>query len=230
MGDIDSTSGASAVPRESIADETRLRREAYIKGDNGDAIGNNWVAPKADFGKFLGYKNASPEELKGDKPLSGSRVIELALQKEAQDLGMRAAVRGNQYRNIAISWGRFNNEPGRERDMIKDGIDAIRQSSDKNATERREARLGTAKSEFASAPSSSAAMKASEAQMAQMSPAASAYIRETRKMQKESHNDNIKYLEMQYRFQEMGKQEGVISNLMKARHDNISRMIRGNQG
>jgi hypothetical protein len=200
MSEIGGSSGSSAPPRESVGDETRAKREAFIKNANGDAVGNNWVAPKADFGKFLGYKGASPTELTGDQPITGSRIIELALQKEAQDLGMGAAKHGNQYRNIAISWGRFNNEPGRERDMIKDGIDAIRQGSDKNSMEQKGAR---------------------------MTPA-NMLLEQTGRMQKESHNDNIKYLEMQYRFQEMGKQESVISNLMKTRHDNISRMIRGN--
>lgn len=206
MADISSGASSGAPSFESkqqVAEQTRARRETYIKGANGDAVGNNWLVPKADFGTYLGYKGATPEELKGDKPLSGARVIELALQAESKELGEGAAKNGNKYRNIAVSWGRFNNEPGRERDMIKDGLDAIRQGPEKGAMEHK---------------------------ISHMSPTMQAYVDETRKMQKDSHNDNVKYLEMQYRFSEMSKQDGILSNLMKVRNDAVTRTIRGGQG
>jgi hypothetical protein len=202
-----SSSGNSLPPQESVAEQTRSRRESYITNKNGDAVGNNWVAPKGDFAHFLGYKQATPQEASGDHPTAGSRVIELALQKEASELGMGAAKHGNSYRNQAISWGRYNGEPGREGDMLKDGIDSIRASAEHNSMESKHG-----------------------AEMGKMSPASQKYIDESKRMQRESHNDNVKYLEMQYRFQEMGKQEGIISNLMKTRSDNVSRMIRGSGG
>ena len=198
----DISGGSSFESKESVAEQTRAQRESFIRSPDGDLIGNNFVIPKGDFGKFLGYKKETPEEANGQKPLSGSRVIELSLQQEMNELGMGAAKHGNAYRNIGISWGRFNNEPGREKDMIKDGIDAIRQGPEKNIMEDNAHKIAAS-----TAP----------------------YFEQLKKIQQESRNDNIKYMEMQYRFQEMSKQHGTISNLMKTRHDCVSRTIRGNQ-
>ena len=199
-----SSSRSSFESKESVADQTRATRESFIKSPNGDLIGNNYTVPKGDFGAFLGYKNATPAELAGDKPLTGARIIEIALQKEMKEIGMGAAKNGNNYRNSGISWGRYNNEPGREKDMLRDALDAIKQGQDKNSIEDKVGKM-TAGS---------------------VTP----YIDQLQKFQKSSSNDNIKYLEMQYKFQEISKQEGTISNLMKTRHDCVSRTIRGGQG
>lgn len=201
-----SSKSAPSSTSESVGEQTRALRESYIRAPNGDYVGNNYVVPKGDFSKHLGYKEATPQELSGEKPLSGSRIIEIALQKEMQDLGERAAKNGNSYRNIHISWGRFGNEPGRERDMLRDARDAIAAGPDKNSIEDKVGRM---------IPSSGGTAP---------------YFQKLQDMQTSSRNDNIRYMEMQYKFMEMSKQEGTISNLMKTRHDAVSRGIRGGQG
>ena len=203
-GGSGSSSRSSFESRDSVAEQTRATRESYIKAPNGDLIGNNYTVPKGDFGAFLGYKNPTPQEMTGDKPMTGARIIEIALQKEMKEIGMGAAKNGNTYRNSGISWGRYQNEPGREKDMIKDAMDAMKQGQDKNSIEDKVGRM-TAGS---------------------VTP----YFEQLQKFQDGSRNDNIKYLEMQYKFQEISKQEGTISNLMKTRHDCVSRTIRGGQG
>jgi hypothetical protein len=196
----DFSGGASS--KESVGSQTRANREDYIRNADGDLVGNNYKVPKGDFSRFLGYKAPTPEEMTGKTHMSGARAIEVALQKEMSDVGLGATRHGNEYRNIAISWGRFANEPGRERDMIKDGIDAIRQGPEKNSMEAR-------------------GQHVSASQM---------YLDRTQSIQKESHNDNVKLLELQYKFMEISKNDGVISNLMKVRNDAVTRTIRGGQG
>lgn len=207
MGDFtgggSSTAGPSSVAKEAIGSQTKAKRESYIRKANGDLVGNDYVVGKGDFAHFMGYKPPTAEEAAGKAQMSSSRTIEVALQKEMTDLGMGAAKHGNSYRNIAISWGRFANDPGREKDMIKDGIDAIRQGPDKNSMESR-------------------GLKATSG--------GAAYLEKAHSLQKESHNDNVKLLEMQYKFLEISKNQGVISNLMKVRHDSVTRSIRGQQG
>lgn len=206
MGDMfGSSKSAPSSASESVGEQTRALRESYIRAPNGDYVGNNYVVPKGDFSKHLGYDKPSQAELSGEKPLSGSRIIELALQKEMQDLGERAAKNGNSYRNIHISWGRFGGEPGRERDMLKDARDAIQAGPEKNTLEDKVGRMG-------------------------LSNGTAPYFQKLQDMQTSSRNDNIRYMEMQYKFMEMSKQEGTISNLMKTRHDAVSRSIRGGQG
>ncbi|HET6346909.1 MAG TPA: hypothetical protein VFH51_18385 [Myxococcota bacterium] len=206
-----SSSGSGGGSSASVAEKTQAQRSAYITDKNGDAVGNNWVVPKADFGKFLGYKAPTAEEQTGKAPVSGQRVMELALQKEMQDLGLGAAKHGNEYRNMYVASGRFDNQPGREKDMVKNGLDAVRQGQEKNAMESTNLRLG-------------------QAGMGQYAERMAAIQDQQSKIQQQSHNDNVKLLEMQYKFQEMSKQQGTISNLMKTRHDSISRSIRGGQG
>lgn len=194
-----------------IAEETAKKRESYITNKKGDAVGNNWTVPKADFSTFLGYKPASQGELAGKAPVTGHRVLEVALQREFQTLGEGAAARGNSYRNMFVAQGKFQNQPGREKDAIKDGIDSIRQGPDKGSTSHDKATggLGEHKGVLASG-------------MEQ-------YLSAMDKSQAKTHNDNVRYLEMQYKFQEISKQDSTISNLMKTRHDAVSRVIRGGQ-
>lgn len=217
MADIgSSTNSSSFEAKETVAEQTRAAREPSIRGANGDIIGNNYVVPKGDFGTFLGYKMPTPQEAAGEKPVSGSRVIELALQKQMQEVGMGAVKNGDAYSNIAISWGRFGNEPGRTKDMLKDAIDAIGQGADHAVNPAVLAnQTGNA---------------APEQKLGQPTNAVKPYFDQLNKFQNDSRNDNIKYLEMQYKFQEMSKQESTISNLMKTRHDAVTRTIRGGQG
>jgi hypothetical protein len=128
--------------------------------------------------------------------------MELAMQKEIQEIGLGAAKNGNAYRNQFVAGGQYANMPGHEKHAIADIRDAISQSADKNSMEARGLQMGSGTEQ---------------------------YFAKVENMQKQSHNDNVKYLEMQYKFQEISKQDSTISNLMKTRHDAVSRTIRGGQ-
>lgn len=192
-----------------VAEKTAQARTSYIKNKEGDAVGNNYTVPKADFAAFLGYKPPTPDELSGKAPVTGHRAIEVAIQKSMGELGEGAAERGNTYRNMYVANGRYQNEPGREKEMIKDGLDSIQSGAEMNSTQKK-----------MSAPKSGESM---------LSDSAKQYFTRMESSQAKSHNDNVRYLEMQYKFQEISKQDGVISNLMKTRHDAVSRTIRGGQ-
>src|SRR4051794_12248944 len=94
MSSFGSSSGSNGSAA-SVAEKTQAQRSSFLIDKNGDAVGNNWSVPKADFGKFLGYKAPTPDEQTGKAPVSGQRVMELALQKEMQDIGLGAAKNGN---------------------------------------------------------------------------------------------------------------------------------------
>lgn len=198
-----SGSGSNPSPV-STTGSTSSKRQAYIRGKNGDLIGNNWSVPKGDFSNFMGYKPPSQEELTGKKPISGGRVIELALQKEMAALGEGAAQHGNEYRNIYVAPFRFQNEPGREKDMIASGIDAIQQGPEKSTAAAEVNRMGS------------------------LSPAK--YMEMLNTYSEKTKNDNVRYMEMQYKFMNISKQEGTISNLMKVRNDAVKGAIRGSNG
>lgn len=191
-----------------VAEKTAEERKSYIKNKEGDLVGNNYTIPKADFAGFLGYKPASKAELAGQVPVTGRRAIEVALQKSFSEIGEGAAKRGNTYRNMYVANGRFQNEPGREKDMIKDGFDSIHTSFKGGGT---------------------AAQNAPKPGQAILSDSTKLYLDRVKASQTESHNENVRMLELQYKFMEISKQDGVISNLMKTRHDAVSRTIRGGQ-
>ena len=150
---------------------TSKDRQVWIKKKNGDLVGGNFVVPKGDFSRFLGYAKPSAAEQKGESKVSPERVIEMALQREFNTLGKKAMQRGMAYRNMYISMGKYANQPGREQDMLKDGMDAIGQSVELNRA------------------------------------------------------SNMYYLEMQYKFQWASKSFGVISNLMKVRHESTKKAV-----
>lgn len=225
------SSGSGSGPKMSsseaqVADQTAKERTAYITNKQGDAVGNNFVVPKADFGSFLGYKPPTPGELSGKEPITGRRVMEVALQKSFGEVGMGAAERGNTYRNMYVANGRFQNEPGREKEMIKDGLDSIRAGADMNST-RSAMRADSGSTSLQVGGQGQAQTKAAAPSM--LSGAQKQYFTKLEASNAKSHNDNVRYLEMQYKFQEISKQDGVISNLMKTRHDAVSRTIRGGQ-
>ena len=120
---------ATAIP---FKPATSKDRQVFIRKNNGDLAGSNWVVPKGDFAHFLGYRKASKEELSGDKQVTGERVLELVMRKQFQKLGPKAMQRGEMYRNMYISHGAYASQPGREGDMIKDGIDSIKSSVEMN--------------------------------------------------------------------------------------------------
>lgn len=201
MSSLDSGSNSSGAK---VGEKTAQQRSSYITGKDGDAIGHNWTIPKADFAKFLGYKPATPDELSGKAQVSGHRVLEIAMQKEMQEIGEGAAKDGPAFRNMYVASSKFANTPGRDADAIKETVDAIRQGPEKNSTESLNLHMGSAATEQ--------------------------YFSQVQKMQTQTHNDNVRYLELQYKLQEMSKQTGAISNLMKTRHDSVSRVIRGGSG
>ena len=146
-------------------------RQVWIRNKKGDVVGGNFTVPKGDFARFLGYRAPSKSELNGEAKVSADRVLEMAMHKSFNKLGTQSMQRGMAYRNMYISWGQYENQPGREKDMVKDGLDSIQQSVELN--------------------------KAS----------------------------NMYYLEMQYKFQWASKSFGVISNLMKVRHESTKKSI-----
>lgn len=186
-----------------VGEKAAAQRSDFITNKAGDAVGNNWVVPKSDFSHFMGSQAADAVAGNGQVKTDSRRVLELALQKEMQEIGMGAAKNGNAYRNQFVAGEQFANQPGRERDMIKDMRDAIGQSSEKGSMESKSLQMGSATQQ---------------------------YFEKVESLQKQSHNDNVRYLEMQYKFQEISKQDSTISNLMKTRHDAISRTIRQGQG
>ncbi len=107
-------------------------RQVHLKAKNGDLIGANYRIPKGDFAHFLGYKAPSKDEEGGKEKVTADRVLEMALHKEFNELGTKAMSRGSAYRNMYVSHGFFENKPGREGDMMKDGMDSIRASVELN--------------------------------------------------------------------------------------------------
>ncbi|MBJ81119.1 MAG: hypothetical protein CMH60_07375 [Myxococcales bacterium] len=160
----------SAIPTTTVRDfAAKKQRSVSVTDKKGDVYGANFHIPKGDFARFLGFKQQTPDEKAGK--MSGARALEVAIEKEFQGLGKQAMQRGADYRNMYVSYGRYANMPGREKDMIKDGIDAINQSVE----------IG--------------------------------------------QSTNMRYLEMQYKFQMAGMSYGTLSNLMKARHESVKKSI-----
>ena len=198
---------------EGVAEQTRAQQKSFITRKNGDAIGNNFLLPGGDFAHFLGYKAPTMAERTHKEQVTGARVIEMSLHDAMQKVGKDAADRGNEFRNMYISWGRFNNEPGRERDMIKDALDA------------NPARVSTPT--FAGKSTVSDSLTPPSAVNMPYAERQAQIFSKMEGIQQKSRNQQYELMLVQYRFQEMSKQEGTISNLMKVRHDAISRSIQG---
>lgn len=120
---MDSTGFSSSV---SLAKVGAKDREAYITKKNGDVVGSGFSIPKGDFSRFLGMKPPTMAETAGN--VSGFRAIEVALQKNFNTLGRSAVKNGSKYRSIGGALGAFENEPGREIDGVKNGLDAMQDS------------------------------------------------------------------------------------------------------
>ena len=121
-----------AVITKASAQPVMPDRKVWLKNRRGDAVGGNFTIPKGDFSHFLGWNKPTAAEATGEKQVSGGRVLEVAIQKEFDRLGKKAVVNGMAYRNMVISSMRYNNKPGREKDMIRDGLDAIKSSVEMN--------------------------------------------------------------------------------------------------
>ncbi len=118
------TATATTMPLSQLMSERN--RAVYIKDKRGDVVGGNYHVPKGDFARFLGFKPETKEEKQGN--VEGWRTVEIAIQKEMNKLGESAMKNGMAYRNMYIANGRFDNEPGREKDMIASGLDSINES------------------------------------------------------------------------------------------------------
>jgi hypothetical protein len=101
-------------------------RVVNLRNRRGDVVGGDHYIPKGDFARFLGFKPETEQEKKGN--VEGWRTVEIAIQKEMNKLGRSAVEHGAAYRNLFIANGRFENEPGRERDMLASGLDSIKES------------------------------------------------------------------------------------------------------
>jgi hypothetical protein len=158
---------ANVIPLKDLTPKTE--RSSYLKATNGDAIGSGFHVPKGDFARFLGYKPPTDKEAQGD--VTGGRVLEVALQKQFNEVGQATAKTGHSYNNLWIASGRYEKVPGQEKAAIAANMDAMNQSLE----------VGQA--------------------------------------------TNMRYLEMQYKFQYMSRSFGTISNLMKARNDSVKKAI-----
>lgn len=121
------TAMGQTIPIGQLMPKTK-QRSVGIRERDGTIRGGNFSIPQGDFARFLGWKAPTDKEKSGQKKMSGGRTLEVAIQKQLNELGKGAMQRGMAYRNQYISWGRFSNEPGREKDMIKSGLDAVNES------------------------------------------------------------------------------------------------------
>lgn len=199
MNSSNTTSGGLPNPTYQYTPEKKDREWVYRTKD-GTLIGGNYAIPNGDFAAFLGYAPPTAEELSGKTPVSGSRVIELALRNEMQVVGERSTQTGQQARNQYIAWGAYTNSPGREADVVRDLEDASTEAQVKSESTIKPGSVGFASSEQ--------------------------YMKMLEEYHQRSKRDNMRYLEMQYKFHYSSKSYGTISNMMKVRHDATVRAIR----
>lgn len=146
-------------------------RSVHLKGKSGNLYGGNYTIPNGDFSRFLGWKPETDAEKSGEQQTDGWRTVQVAIQKEMDKVGKGAVQRGSSYRNIFIAPSAFKNQPGRERDYLTEGLNAVSNSLE------------------------------------------------------QSQELNMRYLEMQYKFQLASKNYTCVTNLMKARHDSVKKSM-----
>lgn len=195
-------SGFSAFS--SKANQTDLannRRNAWYKDKKtGDAVGSNFLVPKENFAHFLGWDKETAAEKSGEKKVDSERAIEIAVQAQMEELGDRSSQRTTMFRNMYISWHNYADKPGRERDLVKDGGDAVSESMEFRESHVPTGALGS-------------------------NGSTNNYMQVMKDYQKESREDNYRYLEMQYKFEFASKSVGVVSNLIKVRHEAVKRSM-----
>lgn len=204
--------GASSQAR--IGEQTARLRESYITNKKGDAVGNNYVIPKNDFSAVLGMSQSKSGELSVKEATSGVNVLNDALGKRFQQIGQKAADMGNEGRNMFIAQDSMKNKDGRTGDAIKEGLDSVHQALHPSA-----AAQGSDKETSVSA--------IKQGQPALGGSAMDQYFAKMEKSQAQTRNENDRMLAIQMKLQNMSKQDSTISNLMKTRHDAVSRVIRG---
>ncbi|MEO1174109.1 MAG: hypothetical protein AAFX94_18985 [Myxococcota bacterium] len=161
---------ANVMSAEQMVTGTK-KRTVHLRGKSGNLYGANYTIPKGDFARFLGWKPETESEASGQQKAQGWRALQIAIQKEMNQVGESAMQRGSTYRNLFIAPARYSQKPGRGEDMIADGVNAMEQSVEKG------------------------------------------------------HNLNMRYLELQYKFQLAGKNFGTVSNLMKVRHESVKKAM-----
>lgn len=173
------------------------KREYTYKAKNGSTIVGGYAEiPKGNFAHFMGFKPPSKEELSGKADVQGNRVIELALQRQMQELGEGMTKNASSFRNNFISDGHLVNRPGREMAMFSETNNAIGKGIDFESTPITPGMLG-----------------------------ASANPQYMVEFVEKSRKDSYRYLEAQYRSDWASKSTGMISTMMKARHDAIRKSI-----
>ena len=115
---------ANVIPLKDLTPKTE--RAQFLTTKNGDVLGSGYHIPKGDFARFLGYKPPTNKENQGD--VSGSRVMEVALQKQFGELGKATTKNGSAYLNLWVASGRYEKGPGQEKSAIAANMDAMNQS------------------------------------------------------------------------------------------------------
>ena len=180
-------------------EHNKTGRDFTYKNEAGDLVSGNSETPNGDFSRFLGFKPPTAEELAGKGSPSSQRVIELALQRAFNEVGGGAMKTGMLARNQYISHGPYENMPGRAQDMVKDGLDSVKEAQQGSEPLR---------------PGAFGASGAGE------------YMKIMQEYHVKSSDDNMRYLEMQYKFLYASKSHGTISTLMKVRHEATRSAIR----
>jgi hypothetical protein len=202
LSDSVNTGHANHMEIDRRSDEKREKRDYTFKNKDGDRVGNNFVVPKGDFSRFLGYAPATAAEKNGQANVTGYRVLELALQDEMKVLGEGAAARAADYVNLYASTDPYEQRPGSERALIQAGLDGVNSIFDRD-------------------------VQFNPSQMGQIGQMGNAnYMEMMTQLTERTREANTRHLEMQYKFDQIHRSQTTVSTLMKARHDSIVRAIR----
>ncbi|MBI5510875.1 MAG: hypothetical protein HY903_19110 [Deltaproteobacteria bacterium] len=115
---------ANVIPLKDLTPKTD--RSYYIRNKQGDVVGHGYKVPKGDFSRFLGFKEPTEKEKQGET--SGARTIEVAIQKQFNQLGEATTKSGSGALNLWVASGRFEQRPGQEKEAIAANMDALKES------------------------------------------------------------------------------------------------------
>jgi hypothetical protein len=198
----DTTTHRGAAVPDRHEEDKKSKREYTFKNKEGHSVGNNYVLPKGDFSRFLGYAPATPAEKNGSANVSGYRVLELALQDEMKVIGQGATEHASDYVNLYASTDPYEQRPGSEIALLKQGLDGVNNIFDKD-------------------------VQFNPSQMGQIGHMGNAnYMEMMTQLTERIRDANTRHLEMQYKFDQIHRSQSTVSTLMKARHDAIVRSIR----
>ena len=118
---------APVIPASYFNQTAAVSKKPYVKEKNGAATGADFTIPKSDFSRFLGYAKESEAEKQND--VSGPRTLEVALNRAFDELGDKAMVNGNKFRNNYVALAeRDNRKTGSFAHQARDGMDAMKES------------------------------------------------------------------------------------------------------